>query len=172
MTLKLKGDHLWALKGLANALEALGQTEAAREKYRQVITESEKRGLAGADDKSLIGWCYYRVGEYEAAARVLRECLNLDPKQLSSSFDLALAQMCNGEHALAEATYRESLDRLAPLSALKRRGLLFIALDDLKQAMQSLPALNGTAEAQASLQRLEAAWQEVREIRPVTVPCA
>ncbi|HXQ32511.1 MAG TPA: tetratricopeptide repeat protein, partial [Anaerolineales bacterium] len=153
----LSKDNLWAHKGVGNALVLLGQPGAAAEKYRYVIEEANKRG----EDNALIGWCQYRLGQYEDAARTFEKGLDLDPGTLSSWFDLALAQMCGGKYDSALQNYLRGLEIVQPKHPFKRRGLLFIALDDVKEALREQPNLATAKEFQEAMRRLKMAWKEV-----------
>jgi len=162
--ISLKGDELWAHKGVANALELLGEAEEAASRYRCVIQQGEKRDLTGARDKSLIGWCYYKLGQYENAIRVFKETLSLDPSIYSTQFDLALSQMCHGDYSEALQNYQKTLGMISSKHPLKRRGLLYVALDDLRQAIAALPQLATVKEAQEAIKSLEIAWEQVKDI--------
>jgi tetratricopeptide (TPR) repeat protein len=162
--ISLQENDLWAHKGLANALVLLGETKAGIDKYRYVIEQAKKRKLVSADDKSLIGWCRYNLGQYKDAGRIFEEALALNRKMLSTWFDLALVQMCGEDYSLSLHNYQRTLEMVDRKHVFKRRGLLYIAMDDLKQAATTQPRLFAVKEFQQVMSWLEMAWEQVENV--------
>jgi tetratricopeptide (TPR) repeat protein len=150
-------DNLWAHKGIANALRLLGETEAAAAKYRYVIAHSDDSN----EQQSLLGWCHYSVGQYEEAIRCFETSLASKPKDLATHFDFALVRMCSGQYQLAHTMYQKNLENVEMQQPLKRRGLIFIALDDFTEAVTTLQ-LATVKECEAIKRLLDAAWEKVK----------
>jgi tetratricopeptide (TPR) repeat protein len=147
-------------------LDLRGATEEAADKYRYVIEQATERSLQSPDDKSLIGWCLYRLGQYAQATHVLEDGLMLDASMLSTWFDLALVQMCGAQYGIALGTYQQALDRIRSEHGLKRRGLIYIALDDLRQAIREHRIPEAEATVQQAVELLEASWNQVKDAAP------
>ena len=152
--------NLLAHKGVANAHRLLGEVPEAREKYEYVLRESTDT----SDFQALRGWCYYCLGKYEEALTSFEQALSVDPDDLSAHFDHALVQLCSGQHDAARQKYHEGLEKAEGLPALKRRGLVFIALDDLREAFSAIPHLVTLPVAQEIKQELEKSWQKVESL--------
>ena len=160
--ISLQEEDLWAHKGLANALDLLGETEAATDKYRYVIEKAEMRDLVSADDRSLIGWCQYKLGQYEEAEKIFEQSLSLNPNIISTWFDLALSQMCGEKYSLGLLSYQRTLEMVARKHVLKRRGLLYVAMYDLKRAVTTEMRLTTVKEVQQAMNLLEMAWEQAK----------
>jgi tetratricopeptide (TPR) repeat protein len=158
--IKLEHENLWHHKGLANALRLLGDTEAAQAKYHWVIEQAEKRTEVDADTMSLTGWCHYQLGHYDEAARLFIEALSLNADMVSTQFDLALALMCSERHSLALQEYQRGLELVKGKQVQRRRGLLYVALDDLREAVKAQSALAEVKEVQEGLELLKRAFDE------------
>ncbi|VVB95981.1 Photosystem I assembly protein Ycf3 [uncultured archaeon] len=153
--IELNPDNLWAHKGLANAMRLLGDTKAAVNKYQWIIEQQEKRDVADAGTMNMTGWCYYQLEHYDKAIQLLTNALILDPDDVSDQFDLALSLMCSGEHSKALQEYQRGLEKAQSKHVLHRRGLLYVALDDLKEALTTKPELRKVKEVQGVQKRLK-----------------
>lgn len=161
--LKLNSFEVWTHKGLGNALRLLGDMEAATAKYRWVIEQANERDPTDVDMQDLMGWCHYAIGEYDAAIRYFRNVLDAYPDRVSARFDLALSLLCSGQYHEALDVYQRGLDDLEQKHVLRRRGLLYIAIDDLREAIAAVPELQSVDVTQEVLRRLQDAYDALVE---------
>ena len=160
---RLDPQHLWWQKGLADALYRAGDRPQAIQQYRSVIEQATKGSRAGdADILSLIGWCHYRLGQYDEAVRLFLEAVSLDRGLIDAQFDLALVQMCAGRYDIGLREYDRVLFMARSKPALRRRGLVRVALDDLLGAMRDQPALSGAQQSEAATRMLQGALHETQ----------
>lgn len=154
----IQPDNLWAHKGIAEAYHLMGDETRAAEKYRWVI-EQLRELPPDKEDPALQAWCHYRLGEFATAvelyARLLQES---EDEPLFNQFDYALSLLCGGSHARALEEYQRGIEFVEERQALGRRGLLFVAIDDLEEAMARQPEIAASPEAQTVLRDLKAAW--------------
>ncbi len=151
---------LWTRKGIANTLRLLGDAEAAAVEYQWVIDNAEERAEVDVDVLALMGWCHYCIGEYDEAVRLFIETLSIDSDAISTQFDLALAFMCSGRQSLALREYQRGLELTQEKQARMRRGLLYVAIDDMEDAVKIQPPLAEVEEAQKGLKLLKNAFEE------------
>jgi tetratricopeptide (TPR) repeat protein len=84
------------------------------------------------------GWCHYRLGNYEAAERLLVEALGLkrdEPRSRTAiglQLDLAQVVLSGGRYTLGLQQYSNALDLARDKEALVRRGLLDWSLFELE----------------------------------------
>ncbi len=111
-----------------------------------------------------MGWCHYRLGEYDEAMRLFIDAVSLNVDVISTQFYLALTLMCSGWRwrPLAVREYRRGLDLADRKHILKRRGLLYAALRDLKDAVKALPELQRVNEFQEGRKLLEEALEKAK----------
>jgi tetratricopeptide (TPR) repeat protein len=155
-------DDLWTRKGFANALRLRGKAEAAAVEYRWVVDEAKRRGTMDASIMSLIGWCHYCLGNYDEAIRLFIEAISLDSDIISAQFDVALSLMCSGRYELGLREYQRGLDLTDRKHVLRRRGLLYVALDDLREAITAQPDLKKVKEVREALKLLRMAFDKVK----------
>jgi tetratricopeptide (TPR) repeat protein len=150
---------------LGDAYRALGQSAEAQASYRRAIdcvaaTSSEPDAIALAN----VGWCHFRLGNYDEAVRCDIEALSRETSDLlAMRFNLALALMCSGKHGLAEHEYAQVLIWVERRDRLLRRGFLLVALDDIEDAQQTIPGLAEVGELQAVMTRLRASYDEAKD---------
>jgi tetratricopeptide (TPR) repeat protein len=144
-----------------DALHLLGEVEQAAHEYELVIEQARKLAEElDADALSFMGWCHYRLREYDEAVRLFIDALSLNKGMISTQFDLALTLMCKGRYSRALRENRFALELAQGKHVLLRHGLLHIALRDLKQAVAEQRELTKVEEVQMSLQLLEEALKE------------
>jgi tetratricopeptide (TPR) repeat protein len=151
-------EALHVHKGLGDALQLCGDPRAADE-YRWVIAQAQEHtGEVNADLFATLGWCRYQLGHYDEAIRLYREALALYQDKISTQFDLALALLCSGRYGLAQGEYAKGFELIQSRDVLRQRGLLFIARDDLEEALRAWPALETAVEVQALRAQLRDAY--------------
>jgi len=158
--LKKQPDSVWGLKGLANTLRLMGRREEANARYTAVLRQLQEQGELDDDLLSLKGWCHYCLGQYDEAAQSFIETLSLNPGLISTQFDLALVLMRSQSYDLALKGYKQGLEMTANKHSLRRRGLLYIARDDLREAVKTPPSLRDIEEAGKALELLNKAYDE------------
>ncbi|NWG20191.1 MAG: tetratricopeptide repeat protein, partial [Chloroflexi bacterium] len=128
-------DTLWAHKGLGNALR-LAHDPAAISEYEAAIKEAaDHAGTVTAELFSALGWCQYQLSHYDEAIRLYNEALSLQPGYFSVQFDLALALLCSRRIDQAVAEYQRTRHRVMAGDRLRARGLLYVARDDIEEAL-------------------------------------
>ncbi len=163
--LALAPDDPWWHKGLANARRFQGIEEEAEAEYRWVLEWSKK--LPERPDPeliSLVGWCHYSLGEYDAAVDRIGQALSRDPTLGSDQFDFALALLCRGNHVFALREYRKGLDVIRHKPVSRRIGLLGVALRDLRFALERVDRLHEVTQAHEARKALTARLQESEKI--------
>jgi tetratricopeptide (TPR) repeat protein len=132
--------NLWSRQNLANVLFARHQRAEASEILREALTEALARRGEHIDYLSLAGWCYYKLGDLAAAARSLYEVTSAQKQTGGEHFDLALVHACDQRIHRAVGLY-ESIIPLDDRDEQRRRGLLTVAMADLRQATDDYPHL-------------------------------
>jgi tetratricopeptide (TPR) repeat protein len=151
-------DNLWCQKGIGNALYLLAKKKEAKKEFAAVIAKLQLKPDLDADYLSLKGWCHYRLKEYDQAMRAFIDTLSLNSSYVSAQFDLALVMMCSEKYGLASRGYQQSLELTYTKPILRQRGLLFVAWDDLREAVQARLKLK--EEAQPTLDMLKGAYDK------------
>ena len=160
VALKVDPRDLWIHKGLGDALYLRGKLEEAKTKYLGVIKQAKERNEElDADTLSLLGWCHYRLGQYDEAARLLVEALRLDPKGISHQFKLALTLLCSERYGLALREYQRGLELTESKPVQRRRGLLAVAIKDLNDVLIAQP-LKAVPEFEQALELLKTALNQ------------
>ena len=167
--LAIDPEDIWCLKGLGNALSLLGDPSAA-DHYRRAIELGTARAAKERKVETLsnLAWCHYELGEYDEAVRLCMEVLSRDADLLDAQFDLALVLMCSDRHTLALQEYRRGVSQAEARSALRRRGLLHVAIDDLNFAVRSDDALQKLQVVQDAKRLLDEAFSKVKDLHPAT----
>jgi tetratricopeptide (TPR) repeat protein len=130
----------WLVSGVANVLHSRRDPQSWSH-YEQARSMAEELQSENREMVSLIAWCRFRLGDPAGAAVLFQEAQAREPRPGSELFDLALTLLCAGRDRRAEQTYRNAANRLAGRvpglagrDPLMRRGLLTIAMIDLRQA--------------------------------------
>ena len=145
---------------LANVLRSLGDA-GAPDMYAEAIAALDSDS-SDPEELAFIGWCRYGRNEFDEAANLYRQSLRIAPKAVDAQFDLALVRLCQGRGELAADEYRHGLDQLQRRPRLRQRGLLRVALVDLRQGRRVLQ-LDG--EAKACEEMLRAALRSLDQAR-------
>jgi len=134
--IELNPRSLAARKGLANVLHAMDRRDEAKEIFTAVINEqmSSSGNGAGVNEIQTLGWCYYRLHQYDEAVRLFKSCLSIDPANVAVHFDLALALLADGRSS-AHSAYQSAIEDALLKQPLRQRGLFYIALYDLTTDM-------------------------------------
>ena len=163
--LALAPDYPWWHKGLANARRFMGDEPGAEGQYRWVLEWSRKQ-TERLDPAliSLVGWCHYSLGEYDAAVDCIGQALSRDPTLASDQFDFALALLCRGSYVFALREYRKGLELTRSKPVSRRVGLLSVALRDRRFALERVPGLDRVSQAQEAVKALTDRLLEVEKI--------
>jgi tetratricopeptide (TPR) repeat protein len=133
--LTLDPDDQNARRGLANVLFAAGEIKAAEDHYNKVIADATARD--DVDMFSVVGWCQCRLGHYDEALRALIEATSRNSELTELQFDIGLATLCSGNGELAIGEYRRALELLEKKHRLRQRGLLIVALVDVRDTVSA-----------------------------------
>jgi tetratricopeptide (TPR) repeat protein len=127
---------IWWKKGLANTLCLLGREEEALRKFEEIIQAQKYLKDDDGAVSSTLGWCYYRLRRYDEAARLLRAGLSKVYDPIALEFDLGLILLASSRLDLAARQY-DRADRLCQKkNKLKQRGLYYVAIFDLVEAVE------------------------------------
>ncbi len=157
--LKIESDNVWVQDGIAEAYYQLGETEKAKEQSKRLVKQ-----LTGPDssddDLYLLAWAYYRLGRYEEAKEIYQKILGQDHDSPYEQFDYALCLMSNGDYDQAQAQYERAIELVNHRQPPGRRGPLYVAIFDLREASVELTGLQEAPEFQKVMKSLEKAWTE------------
>lgn len=165
----------WWHKGRANALRFLGQDDDAAAEYRWVLDWARRlEQRPHPEVLSLIGWCHYSIGDYDAAVELIGKAVSQKPSLVSDQFDFALALMCRKNHVFALREYRKGVEMSEYKPVSRRCGLFRVALRDLRFAAKKVPlSSRQAAEAESLLTRcLEAAEAVVAVSYRQSIECS
>jgi len=164
---ELRADDWWAHKGLADALRLSGENQAAAIKYQWIVDQIEAQGVQ-SPVRDPLAWCYYQLGEYEKAGNLFKNIVNSTPDSISDYFDLGLVLLCREQYSEALEAYQQGIASLQHrYPTLLRLGLIYVAIDDLHQAIEVHPKLLDVGECHRILGLLNEQWELVRD-RPDT----
>ena len=107
------GDNLDAQRGLANALLADGQLDAAMRQYQQIVTAEPQ----DAQSYIHISEIQRRKGDYDTALTTIKKAKALVPESLELSYNEALIYDSLGRYADAEHALKGALDGPAKADA-------------------------------------------------------
>jgi tetratricopeptide (TPR) repeat protein len=121
---------LWVRKHLANTLCGLGYRKRAEELFEGIV--EAKPHAQDPDVTALLGWCQFRLRRYDEALRLLQfSLLRKDPTPVQ--FDLALTLLAAGG---SDEGYSAAIESAEHIPILRQRGLFYIALFDLVEAIR------------------------------------
>lgn len=152
--------NFWSQKGVANSLYVLGHVEEAKTRYNQILETLKNVEEVDAHMMALKGWCLYRVDQHNDAMRRLVDALSLNPTIIFAQFDLALVSMDSARYGLGLREYDRALELLETEHVLRRRGLLHVALKDLKIAIKNNPSLLEADETRQALKMMQEEFEK------------
>jgi tetratricopeptide (TPR) repeat protein len=147
-------NNWWWVKGMGNALLFLNRTAEAQQKYQETIDRIEKfprQQELDADSVALLGWCYYRLGNYQEALKRITQALTLNPSFVSEQFDQALVLLEMGQEDKAKREYEKGLEAVRSKPVSRRPGVLRIGLRDLKWTLREPSRRRGPSDAALKL---------------------
>lgn len=147
--------NLWARKGIANSKYLLGDEDGARQIYEQVLEEAQGSGDFDAPTLALMGWCKYRLKQYDAAVRLFIDNQSLIADMAAVQFDLALALLCNRQYSPGLGQYERGVKVARERPDRRYRGLLLVARCDLLEAVIADPSMWSSPDVQAAFDLLE-----------------
>jgi len=157
--------NLWWLKGQANCLNLAGEREKAARGYRKVLEVAQEQPdrRPPPDLLSMLGWCHFRLGEYDKAIRLIVQSLSLKPFDVSEQFDLALVMLCAGRAQVGLQEYKKGVE-MAELKPVSRRcGLYYVAQKDLNLALRDNSWLGEDSDAIEARTLIDQALGKARE---------
>ena len=127
---------MWRV-GVANAFYLMGDLEAGANAYRRALKKAEtlKEGQRQADRLALMAWCEYRLANSSRAVKLFGQALSAEPDFIPNVFNLALVLTATERCEDALREYRRALRLVEAKPPLARRGLIWVALDDLDLAI-------------------------------------
>jgi tetratricopeptide (TPR) repeat protein len=143
---------LYSQRGIADLLFRRGDLEQAQQEYQDVLKAAEQN-VGSADRSEFMGWCHYRLREYELAVRCFMDVLDVDRDHVVSQFDLALTLLASRRLPLAVREYHRALELTKNHQARRQRGILAVALDDLRVSDKGDAIFTGLPE-----------WREIEEL--------
>ena len=177
--------HPWCRKGVGNALYLLGRLEEANQEYRQVIeTVASRTPGPDADSLCLLGWCHYRLGEYDKALRKLMQALSLEPTLIFCQFDIALVLLGMRRDELALREYKRAIEVAGGYEISRRNGIYQVGSKDLADARRTVKELKRSAGAEKAerllkevqgqtdelLREMEKFWLRVHQSIEISAP--
>ena len=140
--LALKPDDWWSRKGLANALRRQGQSrrDEADRCYGEVIAYAEQKKAENElnpYDSCLAGWCLYCTGRFKEGADFYAAGLSAIGVGAAAQFDYGLILLSDSRFSAAKDQFERSIQELETKNSLRRCGLLYVALFDLRDALQA-----------------------------------
>jgi tetratricopeptide (TPR) repeat protein len=166
LALKIEPDNLWWHKGIANGLYLMNDKGKALARYGWVVKQARMRAKKEKDEAkflALVAWCQYRLGKCEEAVQLFSQVISFNPEQIASQFDLALALTCCKRYSEAYRAYSRGVRSSKEPPRLRYRGVIYVALDDLKIAIRMQPELAQAEEVKDALTMLEATYDESSE---------
>lgn len=162
----------------AGAYTALGE-------YDQAITDYETALVfdkTNVNNMGELAWLYYLTGDFDAAIAMNQQALALRADELWIQYDLALAQLANGDVAAAEASYQVGKDiAIKAVADAKEKGeeppsFLWWGLEDAAVSIEDLLLTidAGEGEPDPSLIQnqdaiVEAGWAIYYELKNLSV---
>jgi len=125
---------IWYEKGIADGLYLAGRVGEANERFAKLLTDWPN--VNDVSVKYIHGWSNYRLGQYKAAAEMLKTTADTSEYFLFAQFDYGLTLLVDG-HDGAWAAYERAVAQTESLHALRQRGLFYVAIFDLLEAVRN-----------------------------------
>lgn len=162
-------NPFWQL-GIANSYYLQKDEEKAAETYTAVLNDGKLPADAErqAETIGLMAWCNYRLKKFNEAVDLFTDVLSITPDVVPQVFNLAVVLISSqrGEDGLRE--YKRGLRLADGYVPLARRGLIYVARDDFKLAIESNRSLKAAAEVKEAESLLEKTYSELRRYVPAT----
>jgi tetratricopeptide (TPR) repeat protein len=152
----------WVLSGRGDCRHLQGD-RAARSDFEEALELAESHPSQTAWTMSVAGWCRFRLGDLSGAARAFLEQTSIGGTPGSEAFDLALVTLCRGRAKRAEKQYDDALRAMADKHPLFLRGMVTVALVDLRDAFADGSADADDPAAQAVLHKLTETLERLPE---------
>ncbi|MDD2754504.1 MAG: tetratricopeptide repeat protein [Methanothrix sp.] len=105
---------------------------------------------------SRMGWCQFRLGNYDEAERLFIDALSLHPERIESQFFMVLTLICRGKYDLALDECNSGIKLATTESDPTRcRGLLSMSLRYLNETLEDHVELKENKVVKAITQQLE-----------------
>ncbi|HMG74250.1 MAG TPA: tetratricopeptide repeat protein [Pyrinomonadaceae bacterium] len=145
---ELEPKNLFWQIGVANCQYLKGEREQASAKYAGVLEEAKLRvdTTPHLETVGVTAWCEYRLNNFTEAIKLFTELLSITPDVIPHVFNLALVLICKESTDGALREYKRALRLADGKTPLARRGLIYVALDDLELAIESQSGLAERAE--------------------------
>lgn len=145
MSVNLTRHDVFAHTGLADSFDLLGATEDAEKQWRSTVEAFGENPKLG--DLASLGRCYYKLGEYDKAAKAYLRSLSGSEDVASDQFDMALVRACQDRLSEAVEAYEKAVAALdTRLPPRTRLDLLSTARHDLDDLLDHAPALRDAPE--------------------------
>ncbi|WNM59730.1 tetratricopeptide repeat protein [Candidatus Nitrospira allomarina] len=154
--LAIEPDELSHQARYADVLWDQGDFAQARLKYESIVTHA-----TNTVDGGLLGWCHMRLGQFEMAEKYLQEEVAKGPKALELKFDLGLLPPSRGEGTAALTEYQDALKAATQTSTNRQRGLLTIAIADLRIQVESCQFNIPDEQSHKAMTSLQSAYNRV-----------
>ena len=153
-------DDPWFMRSKGDALLVLGEMEAAEACHRRAI-ELAQRIPSLRERYATIGWCQYRLGEFDAAVASLTRSISIPvPWPRWDHFDLALTMLA-GQPSAAEQEYQVAIAEVRGIADVHvQNALLRVAFNDLVEAAEIIPNVALLPSTNTIRQRLKREVQE------------
>jgi tetratricopeptide (TPR) repeat protein len=153
------------LSNMGEFNEALKNAEHALELYSKQ-ENSDDRSLAMWD----IGWYYYKLGDLKNSIKVSKKALEIIPELSPVRFNLALAQLLQGNPKEARKNYKRGIEDLTDLNEMKIHAIddLEDALKENKDITDGKKILGFLKEQYTSLKRYESIGEAILTDEPTT----
>ena len=155
--LEIDPNNLWAQKGVANIRYLLGDEDGARKIYEQVLEEAQRSGDLDAPTLSLMGWCRYRLKQYDEALRLFIDNQSLVADMAAVQFDLALVLLCSKQYSPGLGQYERGVKVARERPDRRFRGLVLVARGDLLEAVITDSSMWSSPEVKSVFTLLETA---------------
>ena len=151
---ELDASARWPRTAIADLLRRSGHQDEAERLYRSVADDLGDPAPDRPRSLEFRGWSLYRLGRLDEAIEAFHASLQRAPGRLSVLFDLALSLLANGRTGEATDAYDIAIQAVRAADVRRRLAPLSVAMEDLDDALSSVPASLDLAAATVIRQRL------------------